>query len=150
MANSPQLNTIFTTPTNIDRLYSVEGAVYEKIGVGEDQNQYVRYASKISGNDLEFLATLEAENGLWKLDRQSEVRNAYGVREDSWGFCQILRTPEHAKILDDPRFFTDGFWQLEQCWKLYQEGTTFYGRNRLKSNAIFRQKIYSRFVLTNF
>ena len=90
-----------------------------KTTAGEDQNQYVRYASEISNNDLDFLATLNAENGLWDPKRRSSF-------EDSWGFCQFHRA-WHSKTVDDPRFFSDPKWQLDQCWRAYKGGTRFYG-----------------------
>jgi hypothetical protein len=102
-----------------------------KKDVGEDQQQYVRIAAEISNNDLDFLATLNQENGLWQPDR----RAING--EDSWGFCQFHRA-WHSKIVDDARFFTDPEWQLEKCWNAYKGGTTFYGYNiRHKSKPLF-------------
>ena len=110
---------------------SVKPHLYQKLNVGEDQQQYVRYASKISNNDLDFLATLEAENGLWTIDR-------VGVTNDR-GFCQI--SPYyHSEITNDKRFLTDAHWQLDQCWKLYKGGTRFYG-------ADHRHKHFKKFKL---
>jgi len=111
---------------------------YTKLNVDEDQNQYVRYASKISNNDLHFLATLEAENGLWTHDR-------IGVTADI-GFCQV--SPYwHPGITNDPRFYSDPFWQLDKCYELYQGGTTFYGKRRLETEPNFKDLIYARFEL---
>lgn len=107
--------------------------VYIKKDVGEDQNQYVRYASKISNNDLDFLATLNQENGLWTPDRQATNG------ETSYGFCQI-HSYYHPEIVKDPRFFSDPYWQLDKCWELYKGGTRFYGAD-LKSNS------YDKFTL---
>ena len=86
---------------------------------GEDQNQYVRMAAKISNNDLNFLALLDAENGLWKHDRA-------GITND-YGFCQISPI-YHSQVVNDPRFYKDPQWQLEQCYRLYIGGTPFYGK----------------------
>lgn len=111
--------------------------MYEKLNVGEDQNQYVRYASKISNNDLHFLATLEAENGLWNADR-------VGITNDI-GFCQI--SPYwHSNITNDPNFYNPE-WQLNKCYELYKRGTTFYGKERLEKNPDFKTEIYNRFAL---
>lgn len=93
---------------------------------GDDQNQYVRIAAEISNNDLDFLATLDMENALWQPDRQSNVVQSNGIREDSWGFCQFHR-PTWGNIVGDSRFFTNPRWQLEQCWEHYKGGTRFYG-----------------------
>jgi hypothetical protein len=113
--------------------------VYVKINVDEDQQQYVRYASQISNNDLDFLATLEAESGLWTPDRRSNVVDASGNLEPSYGFCQI-HAGYHPEVVNDPRFFSDPFWQLDQCWKLYSGGTRFYG-------ADHRHKHKHKFIL---
>lgn len=97
---------------------------YVKKNVGEDQNQYVRYASAISNNNLDFLSTLEAENGLWTIDR-------VGVTGDI-GFCQI--SPYyHKDITSDFKFLTDPWWQLDKCWELYSGGTKFYGSDHRES-----------------
>ena len=98
---------------------------YIKLNVGEDQNQYVRYASSISGDNLDFLATLNQENGLWTQDR-------VGITGDI-GFCQI--SPYwHPTITNDPLFYSDPYWQLDRCWELYSGGTRFYGSD-LKANS---------------
>lgn len=89
---------------------------------GEDQNQYVRIASEISGNDIDFLALLDAENGLWTPDR---VHNDGAGR----GFCGISY-PWHKAIIEDEKF-TDPEWQLRKCYELYKGGTTFYGKSRV-------------------
>jgi hypothetical protein len=105
----------------------MENWCYKK-DVGEDQQQYVRMAAEISNNDPDFLCMLEGENGLWNMFRQSDYVNEYGVREDSWGFCQLNRI-WHSDTVDDERFFTDARWQMEQCYEHYTGGTIFYGAN---------------------
>lgn len=108
------------------------GDLCYKKDVGEDQQQYVRYAAAISNNDLDFLSTLESENGLWTVDR-------VGVTGDI-GFCQIA--PQwHPHIVNDPNFY-DPYWQLDKCWELYQGGTRFYGYDN-------RWKATDRFVCPN-
>lgn len=113
--------------------------------MGEDQNQYVRYASNISDNNLNFIATLEGENGLWTPDRKHDYLGANGYYD--YGFCGV-NAGHHPDIYNDPRFYWDPYWQLDQCWKLYQGGTTFYAKNRLANEPEFKTKIYSRFKLT--
>lgn len=108
--------------------------IYIKKDVDEDQNKYVRYASEISNNDLDFLATLNQENGLWTPDRQAENG------ETSYGFCQI-HSYYHPTIVNDPKFFTDPYWQLDKCWELYKGGTRFYGYD-IRANS------YDKFILT--
>ena len=99
--------------------------------------EYVQYASKISGGDIDFLATLDAENGTRDPKRQSSVWSYYDRaakrnvicrknnrdnrcrREDSRGFCQQDRR-RHSKTVDDPRFFTDPKRQIETCYKKYK------------------------------
>lgn len=119
-----------TAPT-VAKNAPVQTKTYHKKHVDEDQQQYVRYASKISNNDIDFLSTLEAENGLWTHDR-------VGVTGDI-GFCQI--SPYyHPEITNDPRFKSDPYWQLDRCLELYRGGTKFYGYDR-------REPLKSRFEL---
>ncbi len=82
------------------------------------QNIYVRYASRISGGDLDFLATLDAENSKWTPLRKSPTGD--------YGICQVNKY-YHPDIVNDPRFFTAPFWQIEKCWELYEGGTRFFG-----------------------
>lgn len=105
---------------------------------GSIVQSYVQYAYNISDGDMDFITTLEAENWLRNPQRQSEVRKDW-VREDSWGFCMMHRA-WHSDIVDDARFFTDPYRQLDQCYKKYIWGTTFYWyyhRNWLKSRFSF-------------
>ena len=94
-------------------------------------------------HDKDFMYMLKAENGLLNHDRQSEVYNN-GVREPSFGFCQIHRG-YHPEIVNDPKFFTDPKWQLEQCYRLWTGGTAFYGWHRFKADWTFQQKVKSNF-----
>ena len=106
-----------------------EVALCYKHTVGEDQNQYVRIASIISNNDLNFLALLDAESGNWTIDRKSPTNDH--------GFCQI-NAWWHPQIVNDPRFFQDAEWQLQRCWELYKNGTKFYAiKNVWKTKTNF-------------
>lgn len=99
--------------------------------------QYVNYAYKISSWNLDFVATLDAEN--WRRDmyRRSEVYKNW-IREDSYWFCMIHRK-RHKKIVDDKRFWSDWKRQLDQCRKLYKWWTKFYGYyNRRKTIKHFK------------
>jgi len=68
----------------------------------EYQRKWMNEAWNIS-HDKEFMYMLKAENGKLNHDRQSDVVNN-GVREPSFGFCQ-LHFPSHPKIAKDPLFF---------------------------------------------
>lgn len=99
---------------------------------------YVRYAYKISWGDLDFVATLEAENGRRDPHRQSDVVTN-GKREESYGFCQMMRV-YHAEV-NDKRFWSDPYRQLDQCYRKYKWGTTFYWyrvRNKVKDRFEMR------------
>lgn len=100
-----------------------------KITAGEDQNQYVRIASKISNADIKFITLLDAENGLWTMDRKSVNKDGSA----DYGLCQINKK-WHPEIVGDSRFFTDAKWQLEQCYALWKGGTTFYAKPKAKSH----------------
>jgi len=76
-------------------------------------------ASEISGNDIDFLATLNQENGLWTPDRIHNDGHGHGFCgfDDRWW----------NKIILDERFESDPRWQLEKCYEAYTGGTRFYG-----------------------
>lgn len=117
---------------------SSQTAYYQKKNVGDDQNKWVKYASEISNNSLDFIMTLESENSLWTADR-------VGVTGDK-GHCQV--SPYwHPEITNHPNFY-DSEWQLQTCWGLFKGGTKFYGYERLKNDSSFRDMIYNRFYLT--
>ena len=86
----------------------------------DEQRHWMQVAWDISNHDEQFLYLLKAENGELSPDRQSDVFKN-GLQEDSWGFCQIHR-PSHPEIVNDPRFFSDPQWQLEQCHALFIGG----------------------------
>lgn len=94
---------------------------------GEDQNQYVRMAAEISGNDIDFLALLDAENGLWTHDRK-HTTNSNGTVD--WGFCGI-NSYYHPEVTNDERFFSDPYWQIQKCYDYYIGGVTFYGKSKI-------------------
>jgi len=85
------------------------------------QQCYIHYAWKY--HDIEFIYMLAGENGLFTPDRKSDVKN-----EDSWGFCQLNRI-WHSDTVDDPRFLSDPYWQIDQCYEHWKGGTKFYGYN---------------------
>lgn len=96
---------------------------------------YVRYAYKISGGDLDFVATLEAENGRRDPYRQSDVVSN-GKREESYGFCQMMR--KYHPEVNEKKFWEDPYYQLDVCYRKYKWGTKFYGYN-------VRHKVKDRF-----
>ena len=120
-------------------LYDLQnsGQLYKKITAGWDQNQYIAYMAKISGNDLDVLTTFDVENGLWTPNREHDKpywRNASWVKGrlmqagyyNDFGFCGTSNF-YHWDIVEDERFHSDPYWQLDQCLRLYKEGTPFYG-----------------------
>lgn len=108
------------------------------------RNEYIQYAYNLWWWDL--VAVMECENSTWNQFRQSEVVKN-GIREDSRGFCMIHRQ-WHSKIVDDPRFWNDWKWQIEQCNTLYKGGTKFYAPERWIAKAGMRCKEYvkDRFI----
>ena len=59
-------------------------------------------------------------------------------RESSYGHCQI-HSYYHPKTTNDNRF-SDSYWQLDQCWKLYKGGTKFYGLKNNRTNSLTKFK----------
>lgn len=105
------------------------------------QQEAIDYAWQIS-KDPNFLYLLKAENGKVSIDRKSDVVGSNGYRD--YGYCQINKG-FHSKIVKDSRFFTDMKWQLDNCYRLYKGGTTFYGLIKFKSNKTFQSKVKAAF-----
>lgn len=113
-----------------------------------DWNEYQYYWTDYAWNkyqDEQFMLMLSSENGLFNHDRQSLVVKD-GIREDSWGFCQIHRY-FHSDTVNDPRFFTDPAWQMDQCYNKFKGGTRFYGYDKIQAGGEFAR---ARKALFNF
>ena len=111
--------------------------VYQKKKVGDDQNNLVAIASKISGNNLDWIATLEAENGLWDLRRKHPNQNKNGTWDYSCGLNSAYHKPfiNQLKVKSDTEI-------LQYCYDVYNgRKTAFYGYFQ-------RQKHFDKFYLT--
>jgi len=117
----------------VEEVASPSSQIYQKVDTGKPASDYIAYASKISNNDLDFILTLNAENGQWTPDRIGSTGDI--------GFCQI--SPYwHPEIVSDPNFYNP-YWQLDKCLSMYQGGVTFYGYNvRLKNKDQFYLTTY--------
>lgn len=98
---------------------------------GEDQNEKIRFILEVSGNNKDFLFTLEAENGTFDETRVSGA-NSNGSRDH--GLCQLNSTYHWDYIKSED--FKDWKKQVYYCWDVYQDAqskgrleTTFYGYN---------------------
>lgn len=110
-----------------------------KKGCGDEVNKVLSYAYEVSNKDDKFVKLLISENGTVDIDR-------VGVTGDI-GYCQV--SPYwHPEITRDPRFLTDWKWQIEQCHKLYSEGTIFYGLKKYENNAKFRKQVDSLLIFS--
>lgn len=94
-----------------------------KLNVDEDEQQFVRMATIISNNDLDFLTTLNEENGLWTPLRVHPM-NKDGTRD--FGLCG-LNSAYHWDFINSENF-KNPEKQLRYCYKLYKENPKqFYG-----------------------
>ena len=92
-----------------------------KIGGSDQQQEYVQYAWKISGNKINFLYMLNGENGNWNMYTQSNVRYpGTDIREESWGFCQVHK-PSHPDKYMNPLFMTDWKHQIDTCYQMWDK-----------------------------
>lgn len=92
------------------------------VGGSDEQNEKVLYAWEIS-HDIEFIFTLNGENGDWTEYRiHDSSANDKGV---DYGFG--INSHWHPEVVNDPRFFTDWKWQIGEAWRLYSTGTPFWG-----------------------
>lgn len=143
------------------RAFSNEVDIYiESMDLVGDYNAYQRKWMNEAWemtHDKEFMYMMKAENGKLNHDRQSEVVKyvtrydendepyQVAIREPSFGFCQMHRK-HHPEIVNDPRFFSDPLWQLEQCYRLYKGGTKFYAVDRMRNDANFKSQVESSFI----
>lgn len=109
---------------------------------GPEQQKAIDYAWEISKDPL-FIYTLKAENGHITIDRRSDKIGKNGWYD--YGYCQVNKG-YHPKVVNDPRFFTDMKWQLDQCYRLFKGGTTFYGKNRVLKEPAYAKKIKAAFT----
>jgi len=96
-------------------------------------DEFLHYAYTISNKDKNFIALLACENGAITHERKhglSYWRN--GKEYWDFGFCGISNY-YHPQIVNNPKFFTDWKWQMEQCYNLFRGGTRFYGLDRRES-----------------
>lgn len=132
------------------------------------QQEYIDYAWEIS-HEPNFIYLLKAENGLITPDRKHALSyklcdnsqgitvppsNCYAKKKGyywkthwDWGFCGASDGYQKNTV-EDARFFTNWKWQLDQCYRLYKGGTTFYGIKRFRKDKIFRNKIINSFTWT--
>lgn len=99
-------------------------AVPSKIGASQEQNTLIAWAYD-KWRDEKFIYLLEAESGM----RNIAHDNSKNVVGTDHGYCGI-NDYWHPEIVNDKRF-SDDYWQLEQCYKLYSTGTVFYGINHI-------------------
>ena len=108
----------------------------ESMDLVGDYNQYQRKWMNEAWNmshNKEFMYMLKAENGTFNHDRiHDPSNNVVGV---DWGFCGT-NDHYHADIVNNPLFFSDPMWQLEQCYEMYLGGTTFHGLKRVNDPEI--------------
>jgi hypothetical protein len=104
---------------------TVESAVV-KHGASPEVQSLVDYAWEVSGGDKDFILTIDAENSQWSPDRRSDL-SYWRNGKEYWdtGICQISEY-YHPEIVYSERF-SDPYWQIDQCWRLYSGGTRFYG-----------------------
>ena len=110
--------------------------VYVKRDVGNDQNDVVRLASKISNNDIDFITTLNKENGIWDMRRKHPHRN----KDGSWDYACGLNSYYHKPFLKNLEIKTDEEI-IKYCYEVYKNRpTAFYG-------YYLRKNDYNKFYL---
>lgn len=106
--------------------------------------QYVQYAYEKWWMDLVLL--IECENGNRDIYKQSEVVKNW-KRERSFWLCQVHQ-PDHPEITDNKLFWNDWKWQLDRCNELMENGTPFYGRDRIIKGQKCSNYVKDRFILS--
>lgn len=99
-----------------------------KRGAEPEAQEKIDYAYLISKGDKDFIYTLTIENDQWTINRKhglSYYCPLTKTMETDWGMG--ISKCWHRDKVEDPRFFTDWRWHIEQAWDLYSGGTRFYG-----------------------
>lgn len=99
----------------------------KKKGCGDEVNKILSYAYNTTG-DKTFVKLLVAENGTVDPLRKGGLVGVNGFYD--YGLCQINQG-YHPEIVNDDRFFKSWEWQVEQCFKLWEYGTIFYGEQNI-------------------
>lgn len=128
-----------------DQKLNLKEKVYQKKGnFPEDKQAIIAHASRISGNNLDFIATLDKENaGTWDVNIISKP-NRNGTYDK--GLCQF-NSAYYSHLYELPEW-NNPEWQINKCYDLYTYAilkgkikTTFYGYNlRQKSKLNFELK----------
>ena len=91
-----------------------------------EQNEKIAYAYMISGNNIDFIYTINGENGLWTHDRvHNSGANTVGV---DMGFG--INSYFHPEIVNDDKFWNDWKWNIDRTFQLWDSGVTFYGYSK--------------------
>lgn len=133
---------------NVEKTQPIAGQIkqiYQKKNVGEDQNRIVALASKISNNDLEWILTLEGENGLWDMYRLHPNQN----KDKSWDFACGLNSYYHKDMIKKIKAKSVSEEEiLKYCREVYlKRKSAFYAWQKLKKDSAHYNKLKSRFYL---
>ena len=102
--------------------------LWVKKKVGEDQQHIVRLMGEVSGNDINFLSTMNAENGLLDMYRVHPYKNSNGTRDYSCGLNSAYHWPMIKRILDKSVSEKE---IVEYCYAIYKKRHgAFYGYYR--------------------
>lgn len=115
---------------------------YKKTTAGDDQNHVVKLASEISKNDLDWILTLDAENGNWDMYRKHPNRN----RDGSWDYACGLNSYYHKDMISKIKDKSVSEKEiLTYCYQTYtQRKTAFNGYKRRFDKVGFKGKLIPR------
>lgn len=114
------------------------GKIYQKITAGDDQNRIVKIASEISNNDLDWILTLDAENGNWDMYRKHPQKN----KDGSWDYSCGLNSYYHQKIIAEIKTKAVSEKEiLQYCYAVYKSRkTAFFGYKKRMAAIQFKGK----------
>lgn len=111
-----------TLPAQSMEPQPIKAVVYQKHNVDWSQNETVMIMSLVSDNDIDWIATWNAENGLIDPQRKHPYINRNGTRD--WG-CG-LNSRYHSKFINSPAFYNDEA-NVKYCREVYlKRPTAFY------------------------
>lgn len=99
-------------------------------------NELVQYAYEISGQDMDFVLTVERESGFYP-----------GSVGDNWTSKWLCQWHNQPHVWNDPNF-SDPYWQVEKCLWTY---STYMSKNQMYKLSWYkvRHTVADRFTIIN-
>lgn len=108
--------------------------IHKWFNENDEKQKYIQYAYELGW--LDFVKTIECENGNWNLWAVGDWGKAFGL-------CQI--NINYHKLPED--YKTDWKVQVEYCYEKWEWGTKFYWPSRIIKGQKCANYVSNRFII---